>query len=511
MGRAPTQVNVLLSTMRAVTYESPFVAALLSLERQEKVTVTTVSAQASQEDAARKLFPKAEFLERGLGSWPKSDEISYANEAKNLLTRVTSLASFVEFKRDIITNLNRHDSSGTFRVVDREAYFYQSLLEILSIISRNCITHLFFDITPHVSRDYMLFWVGKALGLRVLFLQPVPWAGLALVKSDLAGSVPPNPGIWAEAREGETAEFLEYTFTQGKALIENLREANASWVTRYQSPEIRKLAFRTFSPWKVIRSIRGKMLGQNSIIFSGLERLGSIERLLAVFLEWQLRRDFLRERQSIIENYPSTSGDYIFLALTHEPERTFFPEALPHDSQYHVALQISAGLMPDQKLVMKEHETQFVPGRRGYASRSKQFYRTLDKVPGIEFVSSTASSKSLVDGSLAVVSATGTISIEAALKGKPSYYFGNPWWAGFPGTCKLDNFAKVPVTQCNPPTRESVEEWLVGFVTNCIPTTSNVELHQFSQKFATLPDYFAELEKLSIQLTLEDFISQTVN
>lgn len=507
MRRTESKVHVLLSTMRAVACESPFVAALVHLEDQKMIAVSTVSAQASQRGAARDLFPTAEFLERGLGNWPKSDEISYSNEVKNLYSRVSNLANFMEFKRNVISSLNRHDSSGTFRLIDREAYFDQELLEILSIISRNQITHLFFDVTPHVSRDYMLFWLAKALGLRVLFLQPVPWAGLALAKSELVGSIPANSGIWNDKNNEKAASFLEYAFSQGNRLVENLKDSNADWVSKYQSPEIRKLESRTFAPWKILRSVGRKMVGQNSISFSGLERVGSIDKLLAVLLEWRLRRDFLAERQSIIEEPLTTSGSYVFLALTHEPERTFFPEALPHDSQFSIAVQIAAGLESWQKLVVKEHETQFVPGRRGYASRSLQFYRTLRKISGIEVVPSTTSSKTLVDGSLAVVTATGTVAIEAALRGKPSYYYGNPWWAGFPGTHKLDGFDRILLEESSPPTSASIRDWLSGLVTSCVPTTSNVELRQFSEKFAALPEYFSELEKTSIQLTLEDFIS----
>jgi len=248
------------------------------------------------------------------------------------------------------------------------------------------------------------------------------------------------------------------------------------------------------------------MVGRNAISLSGIEKWGLLEQLLAVFLEWRLRRDFLKARLSINSREFIPPHDYVFFALTHEPERTFFPEALPHESQFDVALQIAANLKPGYKLLVKEHETQFVPGRRGYASRSLQSYRTLMQVENIQLVPSTASAKSLVRSSRAVVSATGTICLEAALQGKPSYYFGNPWWAGFPGTTKVHDFKGISTDDYAIPSEVDIEQWLSNFVAQCVPSTSNVEIGDFSRKFAPLPAYFPDLEERSIRMTLQGFI-----
>ena len=507
MAFAKMEVRLLLSTMRSIGSDSALGRSLLGLEAEQRLTLVTVFAQESQREVARKVFPSAEFCVRGLGDWPHAGNVSFPARVTELYSKITSLVGFSEFKTNVIASLNRHDSSGTFRLVDRELYFHRSLLELLSVIDRNQPTHLFFDITPHVSRDYMLFWVAKAIGLKVLFLQPVPWAGIALPKSELFGSIPPNPLVWKERGGEGNSGFYEFSLEQGRNLITNLTDAKASWVARYQVPEIKKLSSRTVSVSKIFFSVREKMKGQNSLSFSGFNRLSRVERLLAVSLEWRLRRDFLKKRLEINSTRVDRSGEFVLFALTHEPERTFFPEALPHDSQFEVALQIAAQIKRGQKLLVKEHETQFVPGRRGYAARSVHFYETLSSVENIEVVPSSTSAKSLIEGSVAVVSATGTIGVEAALRGKPSYYFGNPWWAGFPGTAKVDHFATMSFESKDPPTDSSIEEWLTHFLVRCIPTTSNVEASVFSRKFAPLPLHFRDIEETSLRITLEDFIS----
>ena len=499
-------MRLLLSTMRRLDSSSSLVTALGLLEKQRELLVAVVVAQESERMVTAEIFPLAEFQVRGLGEWPQSVDMSYGDDVLTLYSTMVNSPGFVFFKKQVIASLNRHDSSGTFRLVDREVYFQQALLEILSVLSRNRVTHLFFDITPHVSRDYMLYWVAKTLGLEVMFLQPVPWAGLAIPKKDLDGCVSPDPAIWNVDGSSESSDFFRYVFSQGKKLVDNLRESNAGWVAKYQGPEIRKLDARPPSLSKSFASVRQKMVGRNAISLSGIEKWGLLEQLLAVFLEWRLRRDFLKARLSINSREFIPPHDYVFFALTHEPERTFFPEALPHESQFDVALQIAANLKPGYKLLVKEHETQFVPGRRGYASRSLQSYRTLMQVENIQLVPSTASAKSLVRSSRAVVSATGTICLEAALQGKPSYYFGNPWWAGFPGTTKVHDFKGISTDDYAIPSEVDIEQWLSNFVAQCVPSTSNVEIGDFSRKFAPLPAYFPDLEERSIRMTLQGFI-----
>ena len=506
MAKSRAEVRLLLSTMRTLDGPSSLVRSLGFLEGHGWLSVAVVVAQESQRVVTKTVFPSAEFQVRGLGEWPQTVDQSYGEEVVSLYSTIVESPGFFDAKKQVVASLNRHDSSGTFRLVDREVYFQQSLLEILSLLSRNRVTHLFFDITPHVSRDYMLYWVAKTIGLKVMFLQPVPWAGLAIPKNALEGCVSPDPGIWNLDGSTEASDFFKYAIGQGKRLVSNLRESNAGWVAKYQGPEIRKLDARPPSFAKSVASVRQKMVGRNAISFSGLEKWGLAEQMLAVFLEWRLRRDFLKVRQLINSTEFISPRDYVFFALTHEPERTFFPEAVPHDSQFDVALQIAANLEPGYTLLVKEHETQFVPGRRGYASRSHQFYRTLMQVENIQIVPSTASARSLVRGSRAVVSATGTICLEAALQGKPSYYFGNPWWAGFPGTTKVHDFKGISTDDYVLPSDEDIEQWLTNFVAQCVPTTSNVDIGDFSQKFATLPRYFPDLEERSIRMTLQGFI-----
>ena len=499
-------MRLLLSTMRRLDSSSSLVTALGLLEKQRELLVAVVVAQESERMVTAEIFPLAEFQVRGLGEWPQSVDMSYGDDVLTLYSTMVNSPGFVFFKKQVIASLNRHDSSGTFRLVDREVYFQQSLLEILSLLSRNRVTHLFFDITPHVSRDYMLYWVAKSLGLKVMFLQPVPWAGLAIPKNALDSCVSPDPAIWNFDGSNEASEFFRYAIGQGKTLVNNLRESNAGWVAKYQGPEIRKLDARPPSFSRILASVRQKMLGRNAISFSGLNKWGLVEQLLAVFLEWRLRRDFLKARLSINSAGLILPRDYVFFALTHEPERTFFPEALPHESQFDVALQIAANLKPGHTLLVKEHETQFVPGRRGYASRSLQFYRTLMQVENIHIVPSTASTKSLVRASHAVISATGTICLEAALQGKPSYYFGNPWWAGFPGTTKVHDFKAISTDDYVVPSEADIEQWLSDFVAQCVPTTSNVDIGDFSEKFAPLPELFPDLEERSIRIILQGFL-----
>jgi hypothetical protein len=219
--------------------------------------------------------------------------------------------------------------------------------------------------------------------------------------------------------------------------------------------------------------------------------------------------DFLKTRAQQGELFSSRQGPFVLYALTHEPERTFFPEALPTTSQFETIVQIASQLRPGQKLLVKEHETQYVPGRRGYSSRSLYFYEKVSKLDNVEVVPSFASSRDLVASADGVVSATGTICLEAALQGKESYYFGFPWWQGFPGTTRVSSLDNLDMSTEPRQHISEAEGWIGDLVSRSVPTTSNIDLQEFASRFALLPEGYSSLEFEALRALFIDFLSNT--
>lgn len=499
-----TTVNVLLNTMRNVEIGCGFAGALADLELQSRGIVKVVMCATSQREAVRQVFREATFLGRGLGDWPPPSLENIPQEVREVVSGLLLDEDYPNFKSQVISSLNRHDASGTFRLIDRELYLHSNLLEIVRRLLEHKISHVIFDITPHVGRDYMLFWISKRLGLEVLFFQPIPWAGLAIPKQDLDRNFQFENVIWRTER---ASDFFEFALKQGKGLIEGLSQGKASWVNNYQKPELEKLEQKKFAPLRKIRAFLERINVGNSVTLSGVRRPNWVQKLAATLVDRWLRIDFLNTRSQ--QTTPVTFGrsPFVLYALTHEPERTFFPEALPFTSQFEVIVHLASKLRPGEKLYVKEHETQYVPGRRGYSSRSLYFHELVGTLDNVEIVPSFASARELVSSADGVVSATGTICMEAALKGKAAYYFGFPWWQGFPGTTRVERFEDLQIKAEQKEVVDGAEHWIRKLIYQCIPTTSNVNFEEFPRRFALLPEGYPELELESLKVVLRDFLN----
>jgi len=490
------KVNLLLATMRPL--ESGLYAKILRwIDETSNVEVPVFLVRGQDFDACRSVFRESVFFDRGLGDWPVASLGPSSPEAVRKLTALTTGADFPAFQAHVYQMLNRHDTSGTFRLVDREMYFWANFFGLGGEIVDKNITHLFFDITPHVATEYIAFWVGKKLGRATLFLQPVPWAGIAIPRGDVGALLPVAEGVW----EGHgAAAFSPLVQRSAEGLVRSLSEGKPEWVRRYQKPELAKLDSPRAGWLKLVRSFLGSGRKGNSIHFSGLLISENwLFDFFSSFLRWALRRDFLKTRTEIL-NAGLPTQPFLFMALTHEPERTFMPEALPWASQLLVILKASLLLSQSQSLVVKEHETQYVPGRNGFASRSRHFYNTVSLIPKVSLLSSRMSAGELIVASEGVISATGTICIEAAIKGIPSYYYGNPWWEGFPGTKRIfsDSGPQKHLVPADKFTSESFRDYAQLLIEKSIPSTSNVETETFRKKFADLPSDFEALEVESL-------------
>jgi hypothetical protein len=97
------------------------------------------------------------------------------------------------------------------------------------------------------------------------------------------------------------------------------------------------------------------------------------------------------------------------------------------------------------------------------------------------------------------------------LLGIPSYYYGNPWWAGFPGTTKIRfQRQEIPKSFEMPasPDSEELSKFFFLLLSRSAITTSNVEPEQFESKFAKLPHGYKELEAEFLLRTFVWFLSK---
>ncbi len=497
-------VSVLVASMRPFNASSDVWPLLLERDQARECVISVVVSGEGELEILRAAIPGAVCVPRGFQGFGVDYGLLGTHEF-NILSQMMLGENFTPLKRQVIAMLNRHDSTGGFRLVDREMIFYELFYSLGGLVIRKAVSHVFFDITPHVVTEYILFWFAKNLGLKVLFLQPIPVAGLSIARTDVDLRLLNAKEV---ANSQAAMNFRESARSQLEEFAEKLRGGNATWVKRYLGPEMRKVDKKSFQPLKKLSRFLSLSQAPNSAGLPGMTTLPMrAARLLESLLIWGHRASFLASRKEnasdMLPNEP-----FLLYAMTHEPERTFFPEALPWESQFEFISHLAASQAGSRKIVVKEHETQYAPGRLGYASRSNHFYRLIQTLPNVTLVSSQLSAQKILPAADGVVSATGTICVEAALMGKSGFYFGNPWWEGFPGTSRItaEDLRNGILREAPAYTGQKFDQWVEGLLETAVSSTSNVSNEVFSSKYAALPEGYRELEANSLGALLDRFL-----
>lgn len=133
-----------------------------------------------------------------------------------------------------------------------------------------------------------------------------------------------------------------------------------------------------------------------------------------------------------IAQEPDYKKPFVAYFLHMQPEATTMPQAGVFVEQY-LAVQILAEALRGSgiNLYVKEHFVQ--------PYRSRDFYKTLKDIRGVQLIKSTVDSKTLLKRCLASSTCTGTIIIESVMNGKPALVFGDGGTEYGPGMYKIDS------------------------------------------------------------------------
>jgi len=195
---------------------------------------------------------------------------------------------------------------------------------------------------------------------------------------------------------------------------------------------------------------------------------------------------------------------YVFFALHYQPEETSLPSAgIFSDQNYVLSLLLDS--LPDHvNIYVKEHGTQLSFANEGISSRDSGFYQRLTKKSDrVSMVNKNEMVYDLIDNSLFVVTLTGTVGLEAALRNKNALVFGRSWYE------KISNVYKVNE-------KNSVTEAIENCLTNIPVRIESSDLRPFLRDSIAAVHYkpYTFNNDISLKLSknnLTGFISQYVS
>lgn len=362
--------------------------------------------------------------------------------------------------------MNRMDFTGTLRFLERETLFSSFTMSAFDLLLNLKPKIVVFDVTPHEFSDFVLWSVAECLRIPVLFFQPCSLVPAMVARTRLDIVVAP---VGARVGDSPLAEYFSELAQSTLSSLATGIQPSYMETQRRRDVTVARWRHKFLEVAATFRWLRIERYPE-SLDFSGQSwRSNFMTRAAKLFVVRSLQNTLRVKAMSLgrpVQNF----DDYCVFALHYEPERTSLPEGLPIDFQLD-AIASARTLVPEaSELIVKEHYSQQTSALRGFLGRSPSFYDLVESLPRTRFAPTDSRLMDYVAGANCVFTLTGTIAIESVLRGVPVVYFGNPWWAGLPGTVRFDEVSKFSDLQsvCGSPS-EAINALLDIIAKNMIP------------------------------------------
>jgi hypothetical protein len=296
-----------------------------------------------------------------------------------------------------------------YRSIDKDIFFNSVFnrtvqLELviwntLSLLHKTRPDRLVHFNVPH-GKLWFVARIAELVGVQVYVgaISPLPWKEW-IVK-----------GLDAQ-QPTAVSDTLKESGEKIDAFVRAMRGDYAAAMPSYEKSRYDYFNGGFYSIKKEFRSLGWSLISSRSILTF----------LIRGMLSWKKKQALnLYQRLSAGFQFPDK---FVVFFLHYQPERTSLPEGYQYAQQW-LAIRALANSLPDgYRLVVKEHPSTF----RYYFNpgfRSLDFYRNIAGLPNTSLVSLDVTPFALIDRTAAVATITGTVGIEAIVRGKPVIVFG---------------------------------------------------------------------------------------
>ena len=422
-----------------------------------------------------------------------------------LLAKTVASPAFQDIRKTSQVLMRRENPVGLLRDVDIESFIVIDLGRWIQYLSENETELVIFPVTPHFYDTFLLQKAAEALKIRCLWFQPSAMAPVMLPR-DNSGPVflteesqPLDSGL-NNPIEISLASSLE-RYSRLKIPSYMVRQVEAD--DRAKTVLGRLRAGRATMKWLVSDRFPQQMIKRVDL---GIPTL--LLRLLQILVPRQLSQR-LRKSAEFHRMSDDLPEAFILFALHYEPERTSVPEGGGERSQLEQIAKIKGVFPKEVPLVVREHGSQLSSSLQGFMGRSPHFYAAAISMEGI-FFDYESDVSDLLEHASWVVTGTGNIGIEAALRGIPVIYFGDPWWVGMPGSTSFTEIIRNPtsIEKPAPFEQKDVKRFLKHRITSeMLPGGASESFEQLSARF---PNITREFQSKSSQV-LGSFLVREAN
>ena len=369
--------------------------------------------------------------------------LGFPNDIERYVFDEKELMSIAYYELIALKMMERLDPDGKSFPFTTRLYFFRDLLGYwFNVIKSREIDLVISPSIPHRVFDYALYVVCKMKNINFLMFQLTPFGS----NSILIDNIDAMPTIAEnKATRAIPSETIQKRIAKAQ---DDYNKAIPSYMSKHE--DISKRSY-PLSPLKhvkkLLRSYRLTTSSPNTYWVENGFSPSETKYSWIDFYDMQANRNEIVS--AFIQSYEKiTVADlpdkFILVALHYQPEETSCPTGGAYSDQILMVQLLNECLPDDIAIVVKEHKTQFYTHVESASGRSLLFYRRISQISSrIKFVSVDFNPFELLDQAQAVVTISGTIGWESAIRGTPTLTFGRAWYEGMPRVFKVKTKADV--------------------------------------------------------------------
>ncbi len=339
--------------------------------------------------------------------------------------------------------MDRLDPDGESFPFNNRLYFFRDLLGYwFNVVDSRNIELVISPSIPHRVFDYALYIVCKIKNIKFVMFQLTPFGSNSVLTDDIDSM----PMLKSEATQN--AEPSQ-TVQQRIAKVHNdYDKAIPSYMLSHAENDKKNYAKLSLAySKKLTRSYKLLTSSPNTYWVEDGFAPSETQYSWVKFYSMQLKRkhlveDFKKQYQKMITQ--ALPDKYVLVALHYQPEETSCPTGGAYSDQILMIQLLNQQLPKDITILVKEHKSQFYAHQESASGRTPLFYRRIREISErVKFVSETHDPFELIDSAQLVVTISGTIGWESAIRGIPVLTFGRAWYEGMPRVFKIKTKAEL--------------------------------------------------------------------
>ena len=329
------------------------------------------------------------------------------------------LRKMLPYKDIIMEMMKRETNVDIYYYKELSDIYYKMLAYWYALLKKETIDFMLWQVAPHHANEYMLYALARVLKIKCLLLSPCISSAYFVVGNSIENlglnlkyeyELMQNERECAVNLNDDLEYFYQNNLGMKKKLDKLARKRELKMMHNYfnflNMSEMLKchLSVIKWSFWPNNR--RSYILDQMKWRLELNHRAQKYKKKLVTI-----------KRYDKISQLASSNLRYIYFGLQFQPEQTTLPNAGEYRNQLlSIAVLAKAAKHFNIEVWVKEHWVQLY--------REKSFYKQLEQIENVRLIKSTEDTNEIINNSIAVSTQTGSCILEAVVKGKPVFVFG---------------------------------------------------------------------------------------